>query len=423
MKVTSLPIFRVIAVSLLLAILLAHDIAAQESATITLFPDKDNTLIEDADGSMSNGAADSFYAGRVGANGNRTLRRAVFHFDMTSLPENIEVLSATLSLHVTLPERSDPISFKLHRVTQDWGEGTSSFTGGVGAPSTESDATWIHTFYEESFWNSPGGDFIESPSATLSLGGAGTFVFNSTPEMLEDINYWYEHPEENFGWILLGDESGPSFTVKQISSRESRIPEDRPTLTIEYIDPALPVELTLFEGFADGTAIHLRWLTSSELNNAGFQVEHKQSDSFAPIGFIPGNGTTNEPQDYTYTLQEMPAGVHSFRLKQIDFDGTFAYSPIIEVQSNLQDRALLNVYPSPFNPRTSILFYTQQQEYVQIQAFNALGEEIATIHEGSLSPGTQHRFYFEPNDLPSGLYWIRAKGALFSLTRSVVYVK
>ena len=394
----------------------AQDVAILESQ-------RDNTLIEDATGSVSNGAAGSLYTGRVGSNGNETLRRAVIYFDLSSLPEDIDILKASLSVHVTLPERSNTVLFTLHRLTQGWGEGTSSFSGGKGAPATESDATWLHTFYEDYFWNTPGGDFIDEPSATIGLGGAGLYMIEASSEMLEDLSFWKDNPDQNFGWIIIGNESGPSFTVKQISSREARLPEHRPTVFIEYQDAGLPVALSRFDGIANGTTVHLAWETSSELNNAGFEVQHSFTGNFEKRGFVLGVGTTEEKQEYFYAVRDLHPGSHQFRLKQIDFDGTFAYSPTIEVHIENQESTLLNVYPSPFNPSTSILFYTQRDEYIEIHAYNALGKLVSIIHEGILTTGNQHRFLFEPSNLPSGLYWIRAKGATFSLTRSVLYMK
>lgn len=390
----------------------------------TLYPDRDNTLIEDPTGSFSNGAAGSVYAGRVGSNGNETLRRAVFHFNLTTLPENVTILSSTLSLHVSQPERSGTVPFTLHRITKDWGEGTSSFSGGKGAAAEDLDATWLHTFYNDQFWDTPGGDFVETPSATLEFNGTDVYTFEASTGIIEDIEYWLEYPSQNYGWILIGNESGAAFTVKEFSSRESRTLEHRPSLTLEYKDAELPVELSFLEAVADGNTAHLTWQTLSELNNAGFDIQHKEYDSFTSIAFMRGAGTTHLRQDYNFSVGNLAVGVHKFRLKQIDFDGTFAYSPTVRIEIHATDQAFLNVYPTPFNPSTQILYYSQKEEYVQIQVFDVLGKQVAFIHEGNLSADSQHQFTFEPSpNLPSGLYWVQAIGASNTLVRQIMYVK
>jgi hypothetical protein len=102
------------------------------------------------------------------------------------------------------------------------------------------------------------------------------------------------------------------------------------TVTIHVLDPEaapLPVELTSFEAQADGDAVVLRWTTLTETNNAGFEVEQRTDSTWTQVGFAEGFGTTTEPRAYVYRIEAVAPGLHGFRLKQIDYDGGFAYSP------------------------------------------------------------------------------------------------
>ncbi|MDX1440231.1 MAG: hypothetical protein R3284_10040, partial [Rubricoccaceae bacterium] len=88
------------------------------------------------------------------------------------------------------------------------------------------------------------------------------------------------------------------------------------------IDAAtVPVELTSFDAQVSGDDVVLSWETASETNNAGFEVQLKQGNDWQVLGFVEGNGTTTEAQTYSYRAEDMDVGTHTFRLKQIDYDG------------------------------------------------------------------------------------------------------
>src|SRR6185503_17047458 len=104
---------------------------------------------------------------------------------------------------------------------RDWGEGLSNAgnPGGQGAPSQTGDATWIHTFYNTSFWTTPGGDFSPTVSATTFVPGLGTFTWSSSGT-IADVQSWVSNPATNFGWIIIGDEVTAA-SAAQLRSRES----------------------------------------------------------------------------------------------------------------------------------------------------------------------------------------------------------
>ena len=401
-----------------------YPVFAQENTT--LFPSKDNTLIESPSGSYSNGSGPFFFAGRVGTQGDLTLRRALLHFDLeTALPSNAEILDAELSLYISRPTDGEVQLFTLHRLFSNWGEGTSSSSVGLGDLSSNGDATWIHTHYQDSLWLNPGGDYQSLPSAQLEIGGEGSYIWSDQLGLIEDIQFWTAHPQKNFGWILLGNEDGTGNTVKRIGSRENVLQEQRPQLSIAYNDPALPVEFAFFHGIVDENRIFLDWSTFSETNNAGYEIQLRVGNNpFQPVGFVAGAGTTSEKQNYSFSLENLSAGMYTLRLRQVDFDGTFSYSTPIELNVLLaEEPASLDAYPTPFNPHTTIELHVSRSQKASIEVFNLLGEKVDALFTGTVTPSSPHRSQFTPRFLPSGVYLIKAQGENFSFVKAVTYLK
>ncbi len=212
--------------------------------TTNLNPSKDNTLYQTSDGSTSNGAGQYFFVGRTNQTTD-SLRRGVIQFDVAdNLPAGSVIVSATLQLTVSQTITGDqPV--QLHRLTADWGEGTSdaAFQSGLGAPATPGDATWLHRFYSTTFWTTAGGDFVITVSATTTVGGVGGYSW-STPGMVADIQAWLDAPATNHGWILLGNESA-SATTKCFNTRENLAPDTRPLLIITSFVPLGRIYLPL----------------------------------------------------------------------------------------------------------------------------------------------------------------------------------
>jgi hypothetical protein len=217
-------------------------LAASASAeTVSVPSAADNTLIESATGASSNGAGPAVFAGRTSqATGSR--RRALLLFDVAgALPAGVIVTRAELHLMLT-PSNPPPAEIGLHRVLAAWGEGASAASGGGGAPAAPGDATWLHTYYDAAFWETPGGDFLTGASATIEVGDAGAVSWSSTPAAVADVQAWLDFPDGNHGWLLLGGEDAPT-TSKRFASREAEDPATRPQLLVEYAAPCLTLEL------------------------------------------------------------------------------------------------------------------------------------------------------------------------------------
>ena len=204
---------------------------------VTLTPIKDNTLYQNAQGALSNGAGNHFFCGR---NASNQTRRGLVAFDIAgAIPAGatIDSVELTLNMSRTIGAAAD---CKLHRVFADWGEGTSVAIGeeGGGAPATNGDATWIHRFRPNDLWEDengrglPGGWFSMTISAQTSVDAEGPYQW-SGQGLIDDVQFWLDNPGQNFGWILLGDET-MELTAKRFDTRENPTIANRPSLRIEF---------------------------------------------------------------------------------------------------------------------------------------------------------------------------------------------
>lgn len=202
---------------------------------VMLPPSKDNTLYEDVTGSLSNGAGRHFFVGRTNAD---LIRRGLIAFDIAgNIPAGSTITSATLTLNMSRT-RAGATEVELRRLLSDWGEGTSDASGGEGqgAGATNGDATWLHTSFPDSLWGTAGGDFAATVSASTSVAGTGTYTWGSTAQMVTDVQDWLDNPSTNFGWLLVGDESGNQ-TAKRFDTHENATESNRPVLVVEFTPP------------------------------------------------------------------------------------------------------------------------------------------------------------------------------------------
>ena len=187
----------------------------------------------------------------------------------------------------------------------------------------------------------------------------------------------------------------------------------------------LPVELVSFNATVDGDDVLLMWETASETNNAGFEVQvRSEGGVFEAVGFVEGHGTTTEAQVYSHTVIDLDPGTYAFRLRQIDYDGAFEYSPAIEATVGVPGSHVLSaVYPNPFNPQTNFTLAVRETQSVAITVHDVLGREVVTLFDGNVEGGSTHTFTWQASGLPSGMYIIRVIGESFAETRSVTLLQ
>ena len=170
------------------------------------------------------------------------------------------------------------------------------------------------------------------------------------------------------------------------------------------IDSPLPVELTSFTAQTKEDNILLKWITASETDNYGFEVERSvDQGDFMKIGFRPGHGNSNSPKEYAFT-DNFVNGFLSYRLKQINSNGSYTYSNIVKVEAvTVNDFAVYQNYPNPFNPITAIKYKTPIESKVKITITNSLGEQIETLLNEEQNPGI-HEVIWDANRYASGIY-------------------
>ena len=222
--------------SLLICLLLVPGVAPSMFAeTVQLSASQDNTLFEEGD--LSNGKGPDLFAGRRGVRDpvpNCSDRRARLKFDLSGIAPGSRIESVDLLLSVNKTVAVDSHVFTVHRLTRSWGEGQSSNTSessGTGAPATSGDATWSHAFFNTVPWNTPGGDFNQTPSASQSIGNVGDYSW-SGDGLVADVQQWVNNPEINFGWVLLGPPDPFLRSVRRFSSREAEF--NPPLLVVTY---------------------------------------------------------------------------------------------------------------------------------------------------------------------------------------------
>ncbi len=191
----------------------------------------------------------------------------------------------------------------------------------------------------------------------------------------------------------------------------------------------LPVELSSFVSVINGNSVTLNWSTSTETNNAGFDIERSAvNGSWSKIGSVSGNGTSTTPHSYSYTDRAVASGKYNYRLKQTDFNGNFEYhnlgsEVIIGVPAKFD---LAQNYPNPFNPSTKINYDLPADGKVAIRLFDMSGKEVALLVNEVKTAG-YHTVNFNASNLSSGVYFysisVEANGNNFTATKKMMLVK
>ena len=186
----------------------------------------------------------------------------------------------------------------------------------------------------------------------------------------------------------------------------------------------VPVELTLFSGKYINGSVLLEWSTGTDTNNYAFEIQKRyENTSFEKIGFIQGNDITTNRTHYSFVDDNLLAGRIYYRLKQIDFDGGFAFSNEIIVEiTPLSDYQLFQNYPNPFNPSTIIKYSVLLQSKIKIALYDVIGNEVETLFEGVQEAGI-HEINLTAGNLPSGVYFVSMTAQNFNKVIKITLMK
>ena len=351
-----------------------------------------------------------------------------------------------------------------HRLSELHGSDKTVWSVSCGASFTWTQDYLDDTDGDETYWSLPGGeaDFF---SSHLGDDGAGTppagIVSSSSMAYNMNQSTWdvsfggvfdvsdpnnYISPvgaldngystcatTYNWEWRIVYEISFPlsscgapiSLWVSDAHNSPVKTEPDSSSICSIDCELELPVELVSFTAIEHDGGIQLRWTTASETNNAGFSVEHAINNGFyKEIDFITGAGTSLERREYGYRVEDVEPGLHTFRLKQIDYDGAFEYSPAVEVTVEVPNVYILEpAYPNPFNPQASIRFAIKERQAVTMAMYDATGREVQALYRGIPDANQMHAVAIDGSTLPSGVYIVRLTGETFLATQSVTLVK
>ncbi len=208
-------------------------------------------------------------------------------------------------------------------------------------------------------------------------------------------------------------------------------------MTINYVN-VVPVELVSFTAKVIDSKVELNWTTATETNNRGFEIERQTGSEqsaqgkWETIGFVPGSGTTTEPKSYSFTDNLSHTLTHTlnltlalkYRLKQIDYDGSYKYSNEAEVTVDFTPKefVLYQNYPNPFNPVTTISWQSPVGSHQTLKIFDVLGSEIATLVDEFREAG-RYEIEFDAKNLSSGIYYYKLNAGEYFQTKKMMLMK
>ena len=197
-------------------------------------------------------------------------------------------------------------------------------------------------------------------------------------------------------------------------------PVHRRTISLDVI---VPVELASFSATTDKNDVILTWFTATETNNSGFEVQRKTTGEYESVAFVDGKGTTTETQNYLFRDKNLLSNTYIYRLKQIDYDGSFAYSDEVEIDIDQPDVFYLGQnYPNPFNPSTVIKYSVPADGLVTLKVYDLLGKEVSTLVNDYKQAGT-FDVNFDGSNLSSGVYYYQLSAGELTATKKLMLTK
>jgi hypothetical protein len=221
-------------------------------------------------------------------------------------------------------------------------------------------------------------------------------------ELSQNVTYNYKFYTENWSYYSAGVTADPVTTT--------------------------PVELTSFKAKLNDNSVKLSWQTATEINNYGFEIERSavsgQMSEWTKIGFVKGNGNSNSTKNYSFTDNAVSkSGKYAYRLKQVDNDGSFTYSQIVETDVTVNlSYSLGQNYPNPFNPTTKISYTIPETGLVTLKVYNIVGEHVAELVNKTQEAG-KYEIEFNGSSLSNGVYFYELKANGFTSVKKLMLLK
>lgn len=441
-----------------------------EASNITLSLSSDNPLINIVSGNVNIGNI----ASRTTVNNNQNLSFSVG----ASMPPDVTVkMLVTVSTSGTAMF-TDTLSFITGTPIMVFADSTNdplqlwnvTYTP-TSSPKWEATTTSYHSS-PTSFTDSKNGNYVDNATVTMTLKNALNLSTYAHPR----LSFWTKYDMESgydYGQVEISTNNGTNWTplsgfytipgsgsfqpageplyngiqsawvneIMDLSSYNTSQVKLKYELKTDvsvtkdgwYADDIaviiygiVPVELSSFTANSGDGNVVLNWITSSETNNQGFDIERRSADNnlgWVKLGFVNGNGTTTEKSSYVFTDKNPVEGKSYYRLRQIDFDGSSKIYNAVEVNFEpVKEYSLLQNYPNPFNPSTEISFSLAKSGNVTLTVYNILGSEVAKLVNGFMEAG-KHSVNFNAKDLTSGVYLYTIKTDNFTATKKMILTK
>ena len=265
--------------------------------------------------------------------------------------------------------------------------------------------------------NTPNNNIIEAYIARSTDGGAS---FTNELVSTEPSSTNIPNSDVRFGDYINIDFVGGNIVPVWTDERAGGFDMD---IYTGQIPPIVPVELISFTHRIVNGKVTLNWVTATELNNMGFEIQRSLDNNiFVTIGFVEGTGNSTTNQYYSFTDESIPGKIY-YRLKQVDFNGSYNYSQVIEVDGvTVSTIQLQQNYPNPFNPNTTIKYQLGNDGFVNLKVFNSLGEQVAELVNQSQKGGS-YQLIFEAKDLPSGIYVYQLSSGNYTESKKMILLR
>jgi photosystem II stability/assembly factor-like uncharacterized protein len=225
-------------------------------------------------------------------------------------------------------------------------------------------------------------------------------------------------------WINITNDVPTEFTSFGAVTDKFGYAAGETGLILRYDDTTyIPVELVSFSGKIESNIVILEWITASELNNYGFEIQRlNDNNHWEKVGFVPGKGTSSEYNSYNYEDSHINNDKNYYRLKQIDFNGTFEYSNTLEVTIPLSSFYLYQNFPNPFNPVTTIKYDLPNAGNVELVVYDILGRKVKELVNQTQQPG-RYDIQFDASTLASGVYIYQLSTKDFVNSKKMILLK
>jgi hypothetical protein len=300
------------------------------------------------------------------------------------------------------------------RVNDDQGNSAFQWFGTMSvAPNGRIDAAWLDTR------DHPGTPISALYYSYSTNGGLSWSVNQRLSEYFNPHLGWPQQNKMGDYFDMFSDNNGAYLAWAATFNGEQDV-------YFSYITTEIvPVEFLTFSANLSGSVVNLNWTTATELNNRGFDIERSTDKiNWSTIGFRTGAGTTSEQQSYSYPdiLSDRASSKLYYRLKQVDFDGSFEYSEIAEVNIAPSEFSLAQNYPNPFNPVTTIAFELAEDGFTTLKVYDIIGNETAVL-VNEFKPAGSYQAEFKANTSGTGVYFYILRSGSFEVTKKMVMIK